>query len=111
LKRRPDVVLRFRPQPALRPRALRGFRSQRLELQLLERFTDARHYAPPSVSPTRSARKLAPCASGPTPKFAAIVWPRSAKVARVPRSRPSGTPSPATSSGTYSGDWPVLGTV
>ena len=37
-------------------------------------------------------RKLVPLASGPTPKFSASVWPRSANVDRVPRSTPALTP-------------------
>ena len=38
-----------------------------------------------------SARKLVPCSSGATPKTSATVWPRSANVARVPRSTPART--------------------
>ena len=33
-----------------------------------------------------------PCGIGPTPKISATVWPRSAKVCRVPRSTPAPSP-------------------
>ena len=95
LKRRPHIVFGLGLQAAARLGALGGLRREHLELALLERFTDAGQRS--------SSRKLVPCASGPTPKLAASVWPRSANVGRVPMS--SATPAPAApviSTGTYS---------
>ncbi len=56
-----------------------------------------------------SSRKLVPWSRGPAPKLAASVWPRSAKVRRVPMSQPGATRGPVSSTGTYSREWSVLG--
>ena len=48
------------------------------------------------------ARKLVPASASATPKCSAMVWPTSAKVARVPKSAPGDPAFRTHSSGTYS---------
>ena len=94
LKRRPHIVFGLGTQTAARVGALAPPAAR------ASRARAAR--APHECSTTMSSRKLVPCASGPTPKLAASVWPRSANVGRVPRSTPRFTRRPVISSGTCS---------
>ena len=63
LKRGPDVVFRFGPQPAARVGALGRLRRQDLPLARFELFANE------SCARCISRRKLVPWASGPTPKM------------------------------------------
>ena len=92
LERRPDRIFRLLADAALAVGALRGLRREDLALPLLRAVRGSRRVMRAAI--IVAARKLVPCASGPTPKFSASVWPRSANVARVPRSTPALTPRP-----------------
>src|SRR5207302_10557769 len=72
------------------------------------RLVDLRAIAPPAIT---LARKPVPAAGAEVPRAWATVAPRSANVDRTPRSTPGRTRGPATSSGTYSRVWSVLGVV
>ena len=96
LERRPDIVLGLRPQPAARVGGMRGLGRQRLAFAPLQVLANRAHAPPPDWTPpaVNAPRKLRPQPNGPTPNSSASVCPRSAKVARVPRSTAGRTPAP-----------------
>ncbi len=98
-----DVVFGLGAEPATRVGRPGRLRRENLPLACFELLTDQGHAR-------MASRKLVPCDSGGTPKFSAMVWPRSLKVALVPRFTRR-TFVPVTSSGTYSLAWSVLGVV
>ena len=108
LKRGTDGILGLRTHApaavgALRPPAARAISRSRLSrssrMAVATTLIDQYRSVPAARAVQRqaghrSARKLVPCASSPTPKMSASVWPRSANVARSPRSTPARTPAP-----------------
>src|SRR5690606_34937592 len=97
LKRRPDGILGLGPPPPLRCGALGRVRAEGVVLALFELFANGH-----GEDGASAWRKPVPLGSGPTEKLSASVWPRSANVARVPRSTSATTVAPTASSGTYS---------
>ena len=105
LERRPDVVFAFRPQAAARVGALRRLRREDLALARLELLAErvARVISPQKARAVgeRGTPNSRPRASGR--------GRRTSAACRGPRRRARA--APATSSGTYSREWSVLGVV